>query len=227
MQINEIILQTHLINDLKKFYGSVLNLEISSDTDDSFSVNAGASQIRFENSAGNAKPFYHFAFNIPENKLNPAKKWLQPKAELIKSPEDGKNEFHFQSWNAHSIFFYDPAGNILELIARHNLKNGTAGDFTERDILNVSEIGIPVNSLRNISDLMNETYGIPLFSGDNETFSAMGNDNGLFIIVKNGRKWFPDCPESQIFPLSVKVNCCMMNGYYSDEPDLKIAFSKD
>jgi catechol-2,3-dioxygenase len=227
MQINEIILQTHLINDLKNFYGSVLNLEISSDNDDSFSVNAGASFIRFEKFAGNAKPFYHFAFNIPENKLSSAKKWMQSKAELIKSPEDGEDEFHFQSWNAHSIFFYDPAGNILEFIARHNLMNGTADDFTEKNILNVSEIGVPVKSLNKISDIMNQTYGIPLFSGDNETFSAMGNDNGLFIIVKNGRKWFPDCPEAQIFPLSVKVNCGMMNGNYSDESDLKIAFLKE
>lgn len=225
MQIKEIIFQTHLIYELKKFYGNILNLNIKEDSGESFSFNAGESLIRFEKSAGNLKPFYHFAFNIPENSLNSARKWLKLRTRLIKSPEDGKEEFDFQLWNAHSVFFYDPAGNILEFIARHNLKNSTDGEFTERNILNISEIGVPVKSVSEFSGLLKETYGIPYFSGDNETFSAMGNDNGLFIIVKKGRKWYPDCPAAEIFPVSMKILCRLTTGYYSDETGLEIIFS--
>ncbi|MBS1551207.1 MAG: hypothetical protein JST15_03945 [Bacteroidetes bacterium] len=227
MQIKEIILQTHLINELKNFYGNVLDLNIKEESPESFSFNTGDSLVRFEKSAGDVKPFYHFAFNIPENSLSSAKKWLKPRTLLIKSPDDGTDEFDFQSWNAHSVFFYDPAGNILEFIARHNLKNGTDGEFTERNILNISEIGVPVKSVSEFSGLLNDTYGIPYFSGDNDTFSAMGNNNGLFIIVNKGRKWYPDCPEAEIFPLSIKILCRLSMGYYSDETGLEIIFSKE
>ena len=222
MQIKEIILQTHLINELKSFYGNILRLEISDERNESFTVNAGSSQIRFERSMNGTKPFYHFAFNIPENLFCEAKIWLKSRTDLIKSPETGSDDFHFISWNAHSVFFYDPSGNILELIARHNLKNGSDGEFTERKFLCISEIGIPVKSVNKISVILNETYGIPLFSGDNESFSAMGDDNGLFIIVNKGRKWFPDCPEAKIFPLTVKLNSGKVTGNYSDDAELNI-----
>jgi catechol-2,3-dioxygenase len=29
----------------------------------------------------------------------------------------------YSHWNAHSIFFLDPAGTVVEYIARHDLKN--------------------------------------------------------------------------------------------------------
>ena len=36
----------------------------------------------------------------------------------------------YSHWNAHSIFFLDPGGNVVEYIARHDLKNGAPGAFS-------------------------------------------------------------------------------------------------
>jgi hypothetical protein len=34
--------------------------------------------------------------------------------------------------------------------------------------------------------------GIPIFDGDFSSFCAVGNDEGLFILInKNEKKWFP------------------------------------
>ena len=53
----------------------------------------------------------------------------------------------YSHWNAHSIFFLDPGGNVVEYIARHDLKNGAPGAFSSRDILGTSEIALIVDDV--------------------------------------------------------------------------------
>lgn len=203
MQIKEIILQTHLINELKDFYTKILELKIIRESESAFTVKAGLTEISFERSDPDLKPFYHFAFNIPENQLKQAKKWISEKTDLITL--DGEDEFDFKSWNAHSVYFYDPAGNILELIARHNLGNSSENVFGGESILSISEMGIPVLNVNDFHKELNLSFPLPHFSGDSENFAALGDDNGLLIIVTKGRKWFPDCPDAEIFPLKIKL----------------------
>jgi catechol-2,3-dioxygenase len=205
MQIKEIILQTHLINELKNFYHKLPGLKITNESSDSFKIHAGKSEIQFIQTSlsENEKPFYHFAFNIPENQFKEAKEWILAKTQTLKL--NGSDEFDFKSWNAHSAYFYDPAGNIVELIARHNLKNSANNAFSGRSLLCISEIGIPVNDIIEFRSGLTSEDLFPVFSGDNETFSAVGDEEGLLILVKKGRKWYPDCPEARIFPIIIKI----------------------
>ncbi len=203
MIIKEIILSTSKLNELKYFYAVTLGLELKNDDENSLTVKAGDSLLTFNRSSVINKPVYHFAFNIPENKFRQSKDWISKRVELIKL--DGEDEFDFTSWNAHSIYFYDAAGNILEFIARHNLSNKTSEAFSAESILNISEIGLPVNDVNNFYSEVKMKFNIPVFSGDQKTFCTAGDDNGLFIIVKKGRKWFPDCGTAEIFPATVKI----------------------
>jgi len=204
MDLKEIILETHSINDLKNYYADILELDITAAGNNSIVIKAGSTYIKFlESSNKKDKPFYHFAFNIPENQFREAKEWISSKVQLIKL--DGEDEFDFKSWNAHSIYFYDIAGNIIELIARHNLKNRSDEKFSGRSLLNVSEMGLPVKDVQNFYTKLKESFDIPLFSGDLKTFTAAGDENGLFIIVPVGRKWFPDCPEAKIYPATMNI----------------------
>ena len=66
---------------------------------------------------------------------------IQPNSILV--DETGKDEFESKSWNSDSVYFKDAAGNVLEFIARHNLKNAVEEEFDSSQILNVSEIGLP------------------------------------------------------------------------------------
>ena len=91
------------------------------------------------------RPFYHFAFNIPENKIEKAYEWQKIKTDIIHPNPDfnwdsTKKIVHFSGWNANSIFFLDPAGNLLEYIARHDLKNANAAEFSAKDILYAGDI---------------------------------------------------------------------------------------
>lgn len=204
MDIRTLILETHSITDLKKFYSEILELDIEAGDNNSITFKAGTTDIKFLKSEfENDKPFYHFAFNIPENQFLNAKEWISSKVELIKL--NGEDEFDFKNWNAHSVYFYDTAGNIIELIARHNLKNGSDEKFSGKSLLNISEVGFPVKDVRKFYTNLKESFDIPVFSGDLKTFTAAGDENGLFIIVPEGRKWFPDCPEAQIYPAEVNI----------------------
>lgn len=212
MIIKELRLLTNSLDKLKNFYGEKLGLKILSASKESFTFKTGLTDVTFIQSDKFAdkfadkfeNPFYHFAFNIPENKFIEAKQWISEKENLIKLGDE--DEFDFTSWNAHSVYFYDPAGNIVELIARHNLINQTYGKFSSEYFLNVSEIGIPVFNVKDFYEKIKSGFGIPVFSGDLKTFTAAGDDEGLLIIVPKGRRWFPDCPDAEIFPMEIKIN---------------------
>ena len=225
MIIKELILQTALIEDLKKFYTIKLDLELINEDDESFTVKAGESKLTFTKASETNYPFYHFAFNIPENQFKEAKLWALKKFELIKI--NGEDEFDFRSWNAHSFYFYDPAGNILEIIARHNLKNNSTEEFSGKSLICISEIGLPVIDVENFYDNLNKKNFIPVFSGDKKTFCAAGDDYGLFIIVNKGRRWFPDCPEAEIFPTIVKTISYPENQIEFTDLPYKIISSKN
>jgi len=203
MQIKEIMLFTNKLNDLKKFYNETLEMDLLSANENSFTVGTSLSKITFQNANETENPFYHFAFNIPENKLSEAKEWLRGRTELLNL--NGEDEFDFKTWNAHSVYFFDPAGNVVELIARHNLKNGSKEKFTGKSLLCISEAGIVTDDVGNFYAKLNASFNIPIFSGDLKIFTAAGDDNGLFIIVPKGRHWFPTGIEAEIFPVTIHI----------------------
>ena len=141
---------------MKTFYGKTLDLRIMNETGDRFTVEAGETQVTFVSAAdaeGPKPPFYHFAFNIPENKILAALEWQKARTPLLAIPERNRAAGYppevvdYSHWNAHSIFFLDPAGNVVEYIARHDLKNGDKAPFGWTDILYVSEIGLIVDDV--------------------------------------------------------------------------------
>ncbi len=205
MLIKEVILNTDKPEELKKFYETIIELPVIQKSDNSFSVQTLDSILTFEKNTGskNENPFYHFAFNIPNNRFAEAKAWISERADLIKS--DGEDEFDFESWNARALYFYDPAGNILEFIARYDLDNSSAENFTSRSILSVSEIGMPVPDVEIFYNEISKEFKLPLFSGDSKTFCALGDDNGLMIVVPEKRIWYPNLTEAGIFPVTVII----------------------
>src|SRR5262245_30660752 len=66
------------LDAMKTFYGKTLDLGIAVDRPDRFSVLAGETKITFVANTDKVEgraPFYHFAFNIPENKILKALEW--------------------------------------------------------------------------------------------------------------------------------------------------------
>lgn len=205
MHIKELILYTPDIKILKLFYSEILELPVTYKSENKISFTAGSSLLTFIKGSKRVRPFYHFAFNVPSDKFKETKEWITS-AGLSLISLDGEDEFDFRSWNAHSVYFYDPADNIVELISRHGLKKEDTEKHFGDLILNISEIGLPVSDVKTTIEMINSISGIPFYSGDNESFAALGDEHGLFIIVKEGRKWFPDCQNAEVFPLTIVIN---------------------
>ena len=150
---------------------------------------ASSTTVRFE--AGPAV-CSHWALNVPPDRFEEAVGFAAQRAELI------EHDVPFPNWRARAAYFYDPAGNIVELIARERAPG-------EQLFLEVSEVGLPVADVGVAVEFLESELGWSHFSGDRRDFSAVGDDRGLFIVVPVGRPWlFTDRPAPD-HPIAVTV----------------------
>jgi len=200
MHITRLELQTRDLKEQALFYGETLGLDTRIIAGTQVLVRAGATELAFTQAAEGQDCFYHFAFNIPENQFEAARQWLAMQAEILAN-EEGDTTIISKTWNSRSLYFKDTAGNILELIARHDLQNAS-----ERfEILSISEIGLATQDVPSQVKIFQEkTSLLPYKDERSETFTAVGDADGLFITVKQGRIWYPNTGvPAQLLPVRV------------------------
>jgi hypothetical protein len=207
MQINRLILQTTALKKLTDFYIRLMDLPVSTSGKNEIAIKIGSTELVFQQ-ATTADPFYHFAINIPANKIEEAKKWLNERVELIWIDQYKSDIADFVNWQAKSVYFYDPAGNILELIARFDLHNPETESFSSNQFLSISEMGLVFKEDeldKKTGELLNQ-YQLSYFNKQPPLpqFRAVGDDEGLFIIVPEKRNWFPTPVPSGIFPMKIE-----------------------
>lgn len=207
MKILKIRLKTQKLEELKSFYIHKLRFEPLVDEKNYFSFQAGASILEFEKDQSDASaPNYHFAFNIPKNLLKEAKNWLYAQ-NLSLLAQDGNDTIDFPNWNAKALYFIDPADNIVEFIARYDLDNELPGPFTAQSICEISEIGLPVPSVKAMYEILLQEFELPVYShiSNMETFCAAGDPQGLLIIVSLERPWFLTNTLNGTYPTEIVV----------------------
>jgi catechol-2,3-dioxygenase len=206
MNITKLELLTVDVGAQKHFYENILELPVKL-TSSNLEVKAGRTELIFAQAPTHFDGAYHFAFNIPENQFQVAKKWISERIPLLHD-ETGKNEFNSESWNSHSVYFKDAAGNVLEFIARHNLKNAADEDFDGSQILNISEIGLPSENVIGLANEICTSLNLTVFNQQpNETFTPVGDDNGLFILPVKNRIWIPNSGvPAKLLPVKVIGN---------------------
>jgi catechol-2,3-dioxygenase len=190
MLIKEIKLLTNNLAETKFFHHQILGFPIIIEEKNFISFQAGFSLLTFQETK-EKNPVYHFAFNIPCNKIEEALHWLELKTEIIKADEETEI-VDFKNWNAKAVYFLDNNGNILELIARSDLKNEDNKEFTSNSFISISEMAIVIdNVVKTATDLI-QSLNISYFDKQKpaEEFAALGDDNGLLILSKAGRNWF-------------------------------------
>ena len=208
------LLTSATLESMQRFYGSALGLPVST-AGNRLTIDAGESRIVFERAGGTVHPFYHFAFNIPENKIEAARTFqlsrspLLPIPERLRDPRYPPDVVDYRHWNAHSVFFLDPGGNVAEYIARHDLRNARPGAFTPEDILCVSEIGLVVDDVRRAADRLSEALGWSVYRNASDSFTAIGDERGLILVFRRGRilNFQPDSQEkaARVFPTKVAL----------------------
>lgn len=205
MYIRCLTLETTVPDELADFYGGRLGLSLSRE-EFGLSVSVGSTELEFR-TVDAGSPFYHFAINVPENRFQEARDWLADRVGLIPDADSGETEFHFEFMNANATYFEDPAGNIGELIARHDLGNATAeGEkFGPNCLLEVSEIGLPVPDVPTAVETIETHTEATGWESDSETFRVVGDDHGMFILVREGRDWYPTGRPAEVFPTEIVI----------------------
>jgi hypothetical protein len=200
-----------------EFYSSILDLPVHVE-DDSLHIQAGKTDLIFKGAPSGWEGAYHFCFNIPENKFAECKAWTANKIPLLKD-DKGNDEFTGGSWNSSSIYFKDSAGNILELIARHDQKNSTNESFNSKHILRISEIGLPSKDVVSFAKELCAKLEVSVYKQDfNETFTPLGDEDGLLILPVENRIWYPNTgAPARLLSVSVEVETSrgafLVNGF--------------
>jgi len=147
----------------------------------------------------------HCAITVPEDRFAESKAWLQERVPLLE--RDGLDEFTLGApWNSQSVYFAGPDGILLELIARHDLPAASSGRFSSADLLRISEIGLAVPDVPAAVAALQNAFGLPVFGTAAAEFTPLGDHDGLLIVVRQGRPWFPTTTVTpSLGPIAVTV----------------------
>jgi catechol-2,3-dioxygenase len=205
MHIQELRLAAHDLPALQQFYGAILGLPTQLHANDTLTITIGRSRLVFTHTPVLPSPIYHFAINIPPHQFDAAASWIRQHTQLI-ADSNGRDLFYSEDWDAHNLYFYDPAGNIAELIARQTLPHPSETPFGAASLLNISEIGLATDDLPRLVDRLRADVQLLPYRGRSEIFTAVGDEHGLLIIVARGRIWFPETGKPALnVPISVDL----------------------
>jgi hypothetical protein len=180
--------------DLRPFYGGELGLPLDGDA-----IVVGETRLRFEIDDGGA--FYHFAFLVPGDRFHAALAWAQERVEVL------GDVFEFENWDAEALYFHDPAGSIVELIAHHGLEdNGHSGGFTAEELVGFSELGIVGDTRSGLREL--EDRGLSLWDGtidEPDRLAFVGEKGRTVILAPPGRGWLPTGRPAEPHPVEFEL----------------------
>ncbi|PEF76540.1 glyoxalase [Bacillus pseudomycoides] len=205
MLISRVTLYSNALEEMKDFYLNKLDFQLLHSSEMSFSIQVGESELEFRKNNLNSKPFYHLAFNIPSNQFSEAKEWAKKK--VVLNVEDGEDEVYFSRSNAHSFYFMDPAGNIVEFISRHTTSPESNEPFSIDSILNMSEMNLTTDEVLEVGNQLIE-YGISVRDGEalSDGFHFMG-ENGVYLLLgPSGRRWFFSDLDAEVHPLMLEID---------------------
>jgi len=190
MQIDRLQLVAPDLAALRAFYADSFGLPAER-TADHLHIQVGATRLTFAQAPAGWTGRYHYAINIPENQFAAAKRWLASRVPLL-TDTSGRDSFFSTNWNADQCYYLDPAGHIGELIGRHTADSASAAPFGPASFLNVSEIGVAVPDVPTAVADLTARLDVAPYGDTSDTFAAIGDEHGLFIVVREGRIWFPD-----------------------------------
>ena len=180
---------------LPTFYGDVLGLPL-----DGEAIVVGETRLGFEPGDGGA--FYHFALLVPGDRFAAAHAWARERVELL------GEIFEAEAWDARAVYFHDPAGNIVELIAHRGLEeNGRAGPFAAQELVGFSELGLVGDVPRRLRTL--ESRGLRLWDGtidEQDRLAFVGERGRTLILAPTGRGWMPTGRPAEAHPVEFQLD---------------------
>jgi len=199
MHLRHVTLATVDPAALRPFYSETLGLPVS-DTAEGFVVAVGASAMEFRQARADTTPIYHVAFSVPGGSINAAANWLSARADRL--ADDGQTRFRYENLGATAVYAADPAGNVLELLARDG-RAGPTDPFGPESLLDIGEIGLVVDDVPAAAAAL--TAMVDVDGSPEEGFAYLGDREGAFVLAAPGRDWFPTDQPAAPAPLTVVV----------------------
>jgi hypothetical protein len=202
MRFAEVTLEAPL--DLRDFYGGELGLPVDGDA-----IVVGETRLGFRVEDGGA--FYHFALLVPGDRFDSAHAWANERVELL------GGIFESDDWDSRAVYFEDPAGNIVELIAHHGLEeNGRDGAFAPEELAGLSELGVVGDPPSLLPEL--EELGLRMWDGTIDEpgrLAFVGERGRTFILAPVGRGWVPTGRPAEPHPVEAGFRLEGADGNFS------------
>lgn len=186
MDIRQVQLATRSLDDTARFYERLgCPVEI---VDAAVRVVVGSSLLLFRE-LPEMTGALHLAITIPTGTFDAAKAWIAGLTTVLGT--DDQDEFEGPpNWNSRSVYFEGPDEQLLELIERRDLP-ADAGENTVVPLVSISEVGVPVPDVLGAVDALRRAGLEPYANPPGESFAAVGDVDGLVILVSPDRRWFP------------------------------------
>lgn len=188
MRIVDLTLPVSDLAQACAYFSEVLQLPV-----DDHCVQIGWTRVRLQAAGNRPAGGVHLAFNVPANRFEDATTWLLQRAPL---QTNAKGEAHFtfgDAWASESIYFEGPDRLILELIGRRRLPGSDRrGAFHGSELTCVSEVGLPTADVSALQARAETALELHPLSTPTPHFAALGDDEGLLIVVDATRAWFPE-----------------------------------
>jgi catechol-2,3-dioxygenase len=199
MDIRQVQLATRSLADTARFYERLgCSVEI---VDATVRIVVGSSLLVFRE-LPEMTGAVHLAMTIPTGTFEAAKAWIAGLTTVLGT--DAQDEFEGPpNWNSRSVYFEGPDQQLLELIERRDLESGArrAGDGSGTGtgtgtgavvpLVSVSEVGVPVPDVLGAVEALRRAGLEPYANPPGESFAAVGDVDGLVILVSPDRRWFP------------------------------------
>jgi catechol 2,3-dioxygenase-like lactoylglutathione lyase family enzyme len=194
------------LDDQHAFYAHTLGLP-TRPTADGFAVSVGETSLEFIPGAG--EPFYHFALLVPGDRFAAALDWIGRQTELLGHRNTSDLVFDFAGWNARACYFHDPAGNIVELIAHHDMEHSRVrAPFQVGELLGISELGL-VGQPSDMAPPLTGRMGLAVWDGrvaDQDSLAFVGVKARTLILVPTGRGWLPTGRPAELHPVGAVLS---------------------
>jgi catechol 2,3-dioxygenase-like lactoylglutathione lyase family enzyme len=184
MRIRQLTIATGELDGQAVFYGERLGLPVGRD-EKGIEVRLRDSTIRFERAGPDLDARYHFAINVPGDSIEAAVAWLGERAEVLSFDGDPVRT----DVGVGCVYFLDPAGNVVELIASPHIE-GVGERFGSESLIEVAEIGIAAADVDATAAAVQEAFAEPVRWSDSE-LTAVGDRHAVVIIAPVGRGWIP------------------------------------
>lgn len=209
MKITKVKLYVHDMQKMEQFYVELLGFTLLERTADYFTIVVGESRMTFEKIPSKMPKQYHFALNIPSNLFQQAKIWANEHVGLLDS--EGQDEVYFEFLKAYACYFYDPEGNIVELIARQEINPKHAEvNFSVEQVLHIGEINLTSDDIQTIAEKLKKYAINPIANKEIQldSLNFLGNyeDGANILLGPSGRLWYFSDKKAVISPISIEID---------------------